>query len=562
MIAMKNVSRPLLRTASAAMGRGRLRLFSSRRLTVSLSAAVLMLAAGCQSAPTIQPTPTPTSAIAGPYEHLLASSTDLGPSQHGDAQLTVALRSRQSPDPLMQWAAANDLSVRWRPGEDWAVIHGSPPDVADAFDVPVHDYRGLQGQIFYASTQQPQVPPSLRDTVSGLGRILGYTPHHESRPALFPLDVPARGLTPSQLLTAYNADQLAAAGYTGKGQTIVFFSFDGYDQDDLDYFAESSGLSPLKPILIGGQPGEPHGEIVQDLEVAHAIAPDARLVVVNARPTLVPNGGTYVEVGKLFDSVDQQFPGAIWSLSIGWGCDALVTAADLKPVQAALQRAQSHGTTAFDASGDTAGLECKGGKDWSSPPGPDDVGLDAVASLPAMTSVGGTTLSTDATGHWLAEQAWVDSPQSLGSSGGVSKLFPRPSWQRGVVAVRDPNGQSRLTPDVSADADPFTGVRIRFAGQDLVGAGTSQSAPIWAGLTAIMNQWLIAHGGHALGDINPLLYRVAAGANSPGFRDVGLGANAVDTTAPGYDPVTGLGSPNVGELVQDLLDIQLGRSPR
>ena len=85
----------------------------------------------------------------------------------------------------------------------------------------------------------------------------------------------------------------------------------------------------------------------------------------------------------MFEEADRQFPGAVWSLSIGWGCDKLITATDLAPVQSALAAAQRHGTSAFDASGDTAGLECKGGDDWSAPPGPDDIGLDAVASLPA-----------------------------------------------------------------------------------------------------------------------------------------------------------------------------------
>jgi kumamolisin len=77
-----------------------------------------------------------------------------------------------------------------------------------------------------------------------------------------------------------------------------------------------------------------------------------------------------------------------------------------------------------------------------------------------------------------------------------------------------------------------------------------------------MNQYLLANGGRALGDLNPLLYRVAAGANSPGFRDVSLGANAVDVSTPGYDTVTGLGTPNVNELVSDLLDIQKGVAPQ
>jgi kumamolisin len=369
-------------------------------------------------------------------------------------------------------------------------------------------------------------------------------------------------LTPNHLLRAYNASGLAAEGFTGEGQTIAIFAFHGFDQTDLDEFTTESGLPPLTPILVGGMPDDSNGaETVMDLQVAHTIAPGAQKVVVNARPTL-EGGRTYERIAEMFDSVDRQFPGAIWSLSIGWGCDALITATDLRPVQSALQRAHAHGTTAFDASGDTAGLECKGGPNWSSPPGPDDVGLDAVASLPGMTSVGGTTLSTDDRGEWQSEQAWFDSPLSQGSSGGVSKLFPRPIWQEHVFSKRDPDFESRLTPDVAAVADPFTGMRIRYDQQDFVGAGTSQAAPIWAGLTAIMNQYLLANGGRALGDINPLLYRVAAGANRPGFRDVSLGASAVDVAAPGYDLVTGLGSPNVEGLVHDFLDNQRGAAPR
>jgi kumamolisin len=237
-----------------------------------------------------------------------------------------------------------------------------------------------------------------------------------------------------------------------------------------------------------------------------------------------------------------------------------MTAADLAPVQAALAAAELHGTSAFDASGDSGGLECKGGEDWSSPPGPSDVGLDSVASLPAMTDVGGTTLSTDPRGVWLAEAAWGDLPLSLGSGGGVSALFPRPVWQNRVSSARDT--AHRLTPDVAAAADPFTGVKIVFDQQVSSGSGTSQSAPIWAGLTVLMNQYLLAHGGHAIGDLNPLLYRVAVGANLPGFHDVTLGANAVDTAGPGYDLVTGLGTPNIDNLVHDLLDIQQGVAPQ
>ncbi|MGE2726397.1 S53 family peptidase [Mycolicibacterium pulveris] len=526
---------------------------SSRRVTALLAAALLIAAsAACAT--------RPSAVITGPYAALLASSTDLGPSRSADAQVTVTLDGTGHPDALMDWAHSRDLNVRWRPGDGWAIVEGAAENVARAFGVPVRDYRGPKGQLFYASPMQPSVPQPLRGSVTEVGRIMSYTPHHTKAPDFVPLDVPKGGLTPQGLLEAYNATPLADAGFTGAGSTIVFFAFDGADQDDLDLFADTSGLPRFTPIWVGGNPEESHGETAMDLQVAHAIAPDAQLVVVNARPT-VEGDGAYEKIGRLFESVDRQFPGAVWSLSIGWGCEKLVTAADLAPVHAALTAAQRRGTSAFDASGDNGGLECKGGDEWSSPPGPDDIGLDSVSSLPTMTAVGGTTLSTGPRGQWRGEHAWVDSPLSHGSSGGVSQLFDRPQWQQRLSVDRDTKGK-RLSPDVAAVADPFTGVRFIYGGQEVLGGGTSQAAPIWAALTVLMNQYVVANGGRQLGNLNPQLYRVAAGANLPGFRDVRRGGNAVDLTQPGYDLVTGLGSPNTYNLARNLLDLQRGTAPR
>ncbi|WP_445169577.1 S53 family peptidase [Mycolicibacterium sp. Dal123E01] len=494
--------------------------------------------------------------ITGPYARLLAASTNLGPSRAGDVQLTVTLRDATHPAALIDWAGAHRLAVRWRHGDDFAIVTGAADGIAEAFGVPVDDYRGRQGQLFYASPRQPLLPSELRGAVTGVGRILSYLPYRMARP-VFPRDVPRPGLTPEQLLTAYSAAPLAAAGYRGAGQTLVFYVFDGFDQRDLDMFADMWKLPRFAPVVIGGPLGPPEGEAVMDLEIAHAIAPEARLVVVNARPT-VEGGGTFEKIGRMFDDAAQQFPGSVWSLSIGWGCEALVNAADVAPVRAALAGAHRRGITVFDASGDTDGLECKGGKDWSSAPGPDDIGVDTIASLPEVTSVGGTTLSTDMAGRWLDEWAWIDVPMSQGSSGGVSRLFARPDYQRGIAVDRD--NDHRLVPDVSAVADPFTGVQIVFGQTIRIGGGTSQAAPIWAGMAALMNQYVLDHGGRPLGDINPLLYRAAQGSRLPGFHDITLGGNAVDTPKRGYDLVTGLGSPITGNLAQNLLDAQKAQS--
>jgi kumamolisin len=500
--------------------------------------------------------------IAGPLARLLGASTDLGPSRVGDIQLTAELSEPHRLVALTGWAQDRGLAVRWRPGDRWAIVEGPAENLGRAFGVDVHDYRGRRGQVFYASPQQPAVPAALQDAVSGLGRILGYTPYHESRPPILsppipPMDVPDQGLTPSALRNVYDVTPLTSAGFTGTGSTIVVFAFDGFDQADLDMFSSTFNLPKFTPTVVGDMPAERSGEATMDLEMAHAIAPDARKVLVNARPT-VSGDGAYEKVAQMMESADRQFPGAVWSFSIGWGCDKLLTAADLAPVRSALAVAQSHGTTAFNASGDLAGLECKGGQDWSAAPGADDIGLDAVASLPEMTDVGGTTLSTDRNGGWLAEQAWFDVPLSHGTGGGVSALFDRPDWQRGVMPGNDQD--RRLTPDVAAVADAFTGAKIVFGQQVLVGGGTSQSAPIWAGIAAVMNQYLVAKGGRLLGDLNPLLYRVAAIADLQSFRDVTLGGNAVASAQPGFDLVTGLGTPQAHSLVRNLLIAQAAQS--
>jgi kumamolisin len=520
---------------------------------ILVTAAVLLLASDLR----LPPGAGTAAEIGGPFALLLAASTDLGPARGDHVQLTATLHDATSPDALIGWAGEHGLSVRWQPGDDWAIVEGGPESVSRALEVEVHDYRGQRGQEFYASPQQPEVPPTLRTEVTELGRILSYTPHHTSRPAILPLDVPDRGLTPTALLTTYNVAGLARDGFTGKGTTIVIFAFNGYDQTDLDKFATTFGLPKFTPTLVGNQLPEPYGETTMDLEVAHAIAPDAQKIVVNARPTVEGDGG-YVKIGQMLEDTNRQFPGAVWSFSIGWGCDKLLTAADLAPIRSALADAHSRGTTAFNASGDLAGLECKGGDDWDSPPGQSDIGLDSVASLPEMTSVGGTTLSTDTNGVWLAEQAWFDVPLSQGTGGGLSALFDLPPWQRvaSTQVAPERNTGKRMTPDISAVADPFTGVKIVLNGDTVVGGGTSQSAPIMAGLAAVMNQFLIANGGRAIGDINPLLYRIAQGAPFPAFRDVTLGGNAVDTAGPGFDLVSGLGTPDVDNLARNLLVLQ------
>jgi hypothetical protein len=110
--------------------------------------------------------------------------------------------------------------VRWRPGDEWAIVEGAAQDVATAFDVPVNDYRGRKGQVSPASPQQPSVPEPFGGVVTALGRILGYAPHRTATLGLLPLDVPNRGLSPPGCWRHTTPNALAVAGFTGKGATI------------------------------------------------------------------------------------------------------------------------------------------------------------------------------------------------------------------------------------------------------------------------------------------------------------------------------------------------------
>jgi kumamolisin len=490
---------------------------------------------------------------------LLAASTDLGPSTARDVAVLVTLPRTARPVSLTRWAATRGLRVQWQRGDDWATVTGPAHAMGAGFDVAIEDFRSRTGKQFYATRRQASVPTALRSAVTGVGTILSYVPRVTRALPILPADVPSGGLSAKQLLTVYNATPLANQGYTGKGKTIVFFEIDGFKQADLDSFSRSDGLARFVPSMNTEQPGAAGGETPMDLEVAHAIVPDAKLVVFDARLHATSIATAAAENAAMYQKVDKAYPGAIWSLSLGLRCETLFSPADLAPMQSAVAQAEAHGTSAFVSSGDTGGLECKGGKDFGGPPTQADIGLNAYSGLPAMTVVGGTALSTDAQGHWVAETAWTEPALQQGTSGGPSSKFPRPAWQKAPGMDTLPDSNHRLTPDVAADADPATGVRIVVNGAPQEGGGTSQAAPIWAGFAVMMNQYLAANGGRPLGNINPLLYQAAA-STPAAFHDVTLGGNAVDLAQKHFDYVTGLGSPNVALLAGALLQAQKGGS--
>jgi kumamolisin len=354
----------------------------------------------------------------------------------------------------------------------------------------------------------------------------------------------------------------------GQGQTIVFFEIDGYSPADLATYAAQFGLPPFANPLphIGGLGLKVLGESDVDIEVAHAIAPSANLVYVNLTSFGGRNTSPAAQFQQAFSTVARDYPGAIWSVSLGQ-CERLFSPADAAAVNNAVVAAERAGTSVFVSSGDSGGMECLGVSQQD--PSIPAQGVSFPGDLPQVTSVGGTTLALTTAGRYLGETTWTEPLLSQGSTGGQSALFTRPSWQQapGVQTSNSdgaqcgqPAGSCRQVPDVSADAAPATGAAVAVNGRWATSGGTSLAAPIWAALTSLMDQYLHSRGGRPVGFANPLLYRLARGAPQfPPFHDITVGSNDFYPAGPGYDMVTGVGTPDVWNLARDLGPL-VGRS--
>ncbi|MBX5456048.1 MAG: S53 family peptidase [Thermogemmatispora sp.] len=384
-------------------------------------------------------------------------------------------------------------------------------------------------------------------------------------PILFSSEVTC--YTPLQLRQYYGFEPLIQRGYTGKGQTIIdIVSFGSPTlQQDLDVFSRRFQLPLTKVQVI--QPiqkaeYDPHhdksgwaGETELDVEIIHALAPEANIVVL-VSPVAETEGTVGLpEFRQLIQYAIDHHLGTIVSQSWGASEVTLEDAAGRQEVQkwnTLLQKAtlEEH-MTFFSSSGD------QGATDYA------DLNMSRLspkattsfaADVPWVTSVGGTTLLRQ--GTQIHEIGWSQ------SGGGFSALFSEPSYQKLLPSSAQAAFQGRRgVPDVAAAADPGTNLAFYFNGVWETVGGTSASAPMWAALAAIANQM----AGHPLGFLNPALYTLATSANyQRDFHDITVGDNSVHqgVNVPGYlagtgwDAVTGLGSPNAQYLIPDLIRTQ------
>ena len=171
--------------------------------------------------------------------------------------------------------------------------------------------------------------------------------------------------------------------------------------------------------------------------------------------------------------------------------------------------------------------------------------VDFPASSPWVLACGGTTL-TLADGKIASETVWNDGSMGGATGGGVSQHFSKPAYQAGVnvpVPVAS-NPTGRGVPDVAGNADPATGYVVVIGGQQGVVGGTSAVAPLWAGLIALLNERV----GKRVGWLNPKLYSKLAPAKA--LRDITVGNNGDYYASTGWDPCTGLGTPNGASILK------------
>lgn len=413
------------------------------------------------------------------------------------------------------------------------VLKGRISDFEAAFAVNLHleDQQGIEYRI---RTGDIHVPENLADIITG---IFGFDERPAARP-MFQIYKQDGKIVSHASTQSYTGDQLAKiygfpTGVTGKGQCIGIIELGGgYKTIDINNYFKTLGIKKpvVKAVSIDGGKNAPtnansaDGEVLLDIEVAGAVAPEAKLVVYFAPNT--DQGFLDAITTAVHDNTNK--PSVI---SISWGsAEANWTPQALTNFNEAFKAAAVLGVTICAAAGD--GGSADGVTDGK-------VHVDFPSSSPYILACGGTKLVTDGSNKITSETVWHAAPDSA-TGGGVSDVFPLPDYQANanVPASLNTKFVGRGVPDVAADADPSTGYKVLVDGQQLVFGGTSAVAPLMAGLLALTNQ----QKGKPAGFINPVIY-----ATPNLCRDITVGDNKTTKTNTGYtagkgwDACTGLG---------------------
>lgn len=455
-------------------------------------------------------------------------------------------------DALKKWLTEQGFKVTGQSSDSSSVYaNATVAQIEQSLDVKMAQVT--KNGVTYTAARTPPSLPS--DVGAAVHAILGLQPfrHAEKHRARMlaahnrsTLDrngqpVPNTANEPpylvSEILQAYGAD---GVGVTGKGQTIAILIDTFPNDDDLTAFWSANGINAdlgrIKKIKVGrGHLPAPEGEETLDASWSSGIAPDAAIKI------YATGSLEFTALDQALDRIlaDASSDPTMRQLSISLGLGEQFMGGPTGEVETQHQKylkLAALGVNVFVSSGDAGSNP---GTDGHTSDGPQQA--EYAASDSAVVGVGGTTLTLNvADGSVAEEDAWP------GSGGGESIFFDRPSWQKGQGV---PAGTHRCVPDVSLAADPNTGAFLVLHGRPTGIGGTSWSAPVWAGVCALINEARQRKGIASLPFLNPLIYPLLG---SSCFRDITSGSDGALSAGEGYDEVTGLGTPNVKALMAKL----------
>jgi len=499
--------------------------------------------------------------LKGSERVLLAGSRAIGPTDpHQLIEISVILKHRQalsaarptgkfmthsefasqcgadpaSVDKIRQFAKDNNLQMLERGDEilrRTVTLAGTAAAMEKAFGVELIDYEHPEGSYRgrVGSIQIPTDHASFIQGVLGLDDRPVAKPHFRFRNTnrSFGTRVANTSYNPTDVAKLYNFPQ----DVNGAGQVIGLIELGGgYRPADVHQYFSSQGLQTptLKTASVDQGKNRPttansaDGEVMLDIEVAGSVANGAAIVAYFA-----PNTTRGFQDALSMAVHDQLRNPQVISISWG-GPESGWTTQSMQNFDEVAQEAGLLGITVLVASGDNGSSD--GLTDGQNH-------VDFPASSPHVLACGGTRLVSQQ-GTIKTETAWNDGPNGGASGGGYSAVFARPSWQANDVAL-----PGRGVPDVAGNADPETGYNILVDGQAEVVGGTSAVAPLWAGLICLINQKIQSR----VGFVNPTLFNLN---QTSCFRDITQGNNGAYSASPGWDAVTGLGSPMGTQLMQ------------
>jgi subtilase family serine protease len=499
---------------------------------------------------------------------------------------------------ITNWLRSQGFSiVQVARARNWVAFSGTAAQVQSALHTQIHHFV-VNGEQHYANATNISLPKALAGVVTSVRGLNDFlwksivargltTPGGASSAwSAFYSNGGGNFLAPDDIATIYDINPLYTAGVNGANINLVIVGQTDITLSDITQFRSGFNLPAinLQQTLATGcvDPGIT-GDLVEadlDLEWSGAVARNANITFVKCDTN---HGGVFTSAQY---AIDNNLAPVI-SMSYG-GCEPLNGQSSANQIRTVIQQANTAGITFMASAGDTGAAACDAGK---KPPATGGLEVNLPASVPETTALGGSEFNEGGGTYWgsngpnfgsalsyIPEEGWNDTNAGRFAStgGGKSIYFSKPAWQTGNDGVRD-------VPDVTITASPdHDGYLLCTSGScasgivndNFIVGGTSASSPVFAGIVALLNQYLVKNGvinKPGLSNINPTLYQLA-NTNLSAFHDINAGNNIVPCTpgtpasypvsqqcpaggqfgysaGVGYDLVTGLGSVDAYNLV-------------